>query len=152
MAAEKSRLLISYMTGCFQTGQEDYNRLRPLAYPQTDVFLICFSLVNPSSLENVRAKWCPEVRHFCPDTPFILVGTKLDLRDDKDTTEELKKTKQTPISYRQGLAMAEEIRAVKYLECSALTQMGLKTVFDEAARTALNTPLLKKREKKCLIA
>jgi small GTP-binding protein len=37
-------------------GQEDYDRLRPLSYPQTDVFLICFSLVSPPSYENVRTK------------------------------------------------------------------------------------------------
>ena len=58
------------------------HRLRPLSYPQTDVFLICFSLVSPASFENVRAKWFPEVSHHCPNTPVILVGTKLDLRDD----------------------------------------------------------------------
>uniref|UniRef100_A0A8B9Z1Z4 small monomeric GTPase n=1 Tax=Bos mutus grunniens TaxID=30521 RepID=A0A8B9Z1Z4_BOSMU len=103
-------------------GQEDYDRLRPLSYPQTDVFLICFSLVSPASFENVRAKWYPEVRHHCPNTPIILVGTKLDLRDDKDTIEKLKEKKLTPITYPQGLAMAKEIGAVKYLECSALTQ------------------------------
>uniref|UniRef100_A0A1I7XR96 Ras-related protein ced-10 n=1 Tax=Heterorhabditis bacteriophora TaxID=37862 RepID=A0A1I7XR96_HETBA len=68
-------------------GQEDYDRLRPLSYPQTDVFLVCFSLVNPASFENVRAKWFPEVSHHCPTTPIILVGTKADLRDDKDTIE-----------------------------------------------------------------
>lgn len=37
-------------------GQEDYDRLRPLSYPQTDVFLICFSLVSPPSFENVKTK------------------------------------------------------------------------------------------------
>ncbi|XP_045580366.1 ras-related C3 botulinum toxin substrate 3 isoform X1 [Salmo salar] len=90
-------------------GQEDYDRLRPLSYPQTDVFLICFSLVSPASFENVRAKWYPEVRHHCPNTPIILVGTKLDLRDDKDTMERLRDKKLSPITYPQGLAMAREI-------------------------------------------
>ncbi|GAA6071828.1 ras-related C3 botulinum toxin substrate 3 isoform X3 [Tachysurus ichikawai] len=90
-------------------GQEDYDRLRPLSYPQTDVFLICFSLVSPASFENVRAKWYPEVRHHCPNTPIILVGTKLDLRDDKDTIERLRDKKLSPITYPQGLAMAREI-------------------------------------------
>lgn len=82
-------------------GQEDYDRLRPLSYPQTDVFLICFSLVNPASFENVRAKWYPEVRHHCPSTPIILVGTKLDLRDDKTTIEKLRDKKLAPITYPQ---------------------------------------------------
>ncbi|XP_029339521.1 ras-related C3 botulinum toxin substrate 3 isoform X2 [Mus caroli] len=90
-------------------GQEDYDRLRPLSYPQTDVFLICFSLVSPASFENVRAKWYPEVRHHCPHTPILLVGTKLDLRDDKDTIERLRDKKLAPITYPQGLAMAREI-------------------------------------------
>nr|2WKR_A Chain A, NPH1-1, RAS-RELATED C3 BOTULINUM TOXIN SUBSTRATE 1 [synthetic construct] len=121
-------------------GLEDYDRLRPLSYPQTDVFLICFSLVSPASFHHVRAKWYPEVRHHCPNTPIILVGTKLDLRDDKDTIEKLKEKKLTPITYPQGLAMAKEIGAVKYLECSALTQRGLKTVFDEAIRAVLCPP------------
>lgn len=107
--------------------------------------------MEPASFENISKKWYPEVRHHCPSTPIILVGTKLDLRDNKDTTEELKKKNQTPISYHQGLAVAEDIRAVEYLECSAFTQMGLKTVFDEAVRAALDPPLVKKRKRKCLI-
>ncbi|KAK3552727.1 hypothetical protein QTP86_021118, partial [Hemibagrus guttatus] len=118
-------------------GQEDYDRLRPLSYPQTDVFLICFSLVSPRVLfENVRAK---------------VMGTKLDLRDDKDTIERLRDKKLSPITYPQGLAMAREIGAVKYLECSALTQRGLKTVFDEAIRAVLCPPPVKKRGKKCTV-
>lgn len=54
-------------------------------------------------------QWYPEVRHHCPNTPIILVGTKLDLRDDKDTMEKLKEKKLSPITYPQGLAMAKEI-------------------------------------------
>jgi len=121
-------------------GQEDYDRLRPLSYPQTDVFLIAFSIVNPSSFENVRAKWYPEVSHHCPNTPIVLTGTKLDLRDDAETIEKLAAKRQAPISYEQGMQMAKEVGAVKYMECSALTQKGLKAVFDEAIRVVLSPP------------
>ncbi|CAJ0602798.1 unnamed protein product [Cylicocyclus nassatus] len=131
-------------------GQEDYDRLRPLSYPQTDVFLVCFSLVNPASFENVRAKWYPEVSHHCPTTPIILVGTKADLRDDRETIERLRERRLTPISQTQGLVMAKEIKAVKYLECSALTQRGLKQVFDEAIRAVLCPPQ-KPKKNKCTV-
>jgi small GTP-binding protein len=50
-------------------GQEDYDRLRPLSYPQTDVFLICFSIVSPPSFDNVKAK----VRHASSDNLLGLV-------------------------------------------------------------------------------
>jgi len=63
-------------------GQEDYEQLRPLSYPNTDVIVICFSIDNRDSLANVSLKWVPEVRHFCPRTPIVLVGTKTDLRYD----------------------------------------------------------------------
>ncbi|TPX64489.1 hypothetical protein SpCBS45565_g05892 [Spizellomyces sp. 'palustris'] len=132
-------------------GQEDYDRLRPLSYPQTDVFLICFSLVSPPSFENVRTKWYPEISHHAPNTPIILVGTKLDLREDKETIEKLREKRMAPITYPQGLQMAKEIGAVKYLECSALTQKGLKNVFDEAIRAVLCPVVPSKRTKKCLI-
>ncbi|XP_070498358.1 ras-related C3 botulinum toxin substrate 1-like [Chironomus tepperi] len=129
-------------------GQEDYDRLRPLSYPQTDVFLICFSLVSPASFENARVRWCPEVRHHCPTTPLILVGTKSDLREHKQTIEKLKDKKQQPITFTIGQMMAKEIGAVKYLECSALNQKGLKTVFDEAIRAVLcpEVPVRKARK------
>lgn len=130
-------------------GQEDYDRLRPLSYPQTDVFLICFSLTSPASYENVRAKWYPEVSHHCPNTPIILVATKLDLRDDKDMLEKLKEKKLAPLTCAQGLQMAKEIKADKYLECSALTQKGLKQVFDEAIRAVLIPKKPVKKKKTC---
>ena len=65
------------------TGQEGYEKLRPMSYTNAQVFLICFSIVYPPSLENVRLKWVPELRKHCPTVPFILVGAKTDLRDKR---------------------------------------------------------------------
>ena len=80
-------------------GQDDYDQLRPLSYPQTDVLLVCFSLDNPASFENVKAKWVPEVRHHCLNEPIVLVGTKLDLRNDTETIEKLREKGLKPITY-----------------------------------------------------
>jgi len=130
-------------------GQEDYDRLRPLSYPQTDVFLICFSLVGPPSFDNVTTKWYLEVSHHCPTTPIILVGTKLDLRTHKDTLDRLyQKHKTGPITTEQGLTKAKEIGAVKYMECSAATQQGLVEVFHEAVRAVFAPKGGKKKGKK----
>jgi len=118
-------------------GQEDYDRLRPLSYPQTGIFLVCFSTVSPSSLENVLVKWAPEIRHHCNDVPIILVGTKIDLREDRDTVAQLTQMGLSPVTKEQGMKMANKIKAVKYLECSALTQRGLKSVFEESVRCVL---------------
>eukprot|EP01104_Vermistella_antarctica_P006372 TRINITY_DN17078_c1_g1_i1.p1 TRINITY_DN17078_c1_g1~~TRINITY_DN17078_c1_g1_i1.p1 ORF type:complete len:214 (-),score=35.27 TRINITY_DN17078_c1_g1_i1:364-960(-) len=118
-------------------GQEDYDRLRPLSYPQTDVFLICFSIISPTSFANVKAKWVPEVTHHCPKTKMILVGTKLDLRDDKETIERLKEKGYAPITTQEGSQLAKEIGGHSYMECSALTQKGLKQVFDEAIKAVI---------------
>ncbi|KAK3870360.1 hypothetical protein Pmani_023558 [Petrolisthes manimaculis] len=132
-------------------GQEDYDRLRPLSYPQTDVFLICFSVVSPSSCENVTSKWYPEIKHHCPDAPIILVGTKMDLRDDKETLVFLSDQGQSPVKREAGQKLANKIRAVKYMECSALTQRGLKQVFDEAVRAVLRPEPVKRRQRKCSV-
>ena len=82
-------------------GQEDYDRLRPLSYPQTDVFLVAFSLVSPTSLENVEAKWFPELKHHAPNVPIILVGTKADLRDEPGPVAKLKEQRMEPVSPEQ---------------------------------------------------
>jgi cell division control protein 42 len=110
--------------GLFDTaGQEEYDRLRPLAYPQTDVFLVCFSVVSPASFENVKEKWIPELVHHCPNAAYILVGTQIDLRDDQATLNKLFKTKQRPITLAQATKMAKELKCIMAVECSALTQV-----------------------------
>ncbi|CAF3348615.1 unnamed protein product [Rotaria socialis] len=130
-----------YNLNLFDTaGQEDYDRLRLLSYPQTDIFLVCFSISQPSSLENVRSKWIPEITHHCPRTRFILVGTQIDLRDDPKTIANLKKSHETVVSFKQGEKVSREIKAVTFVECSALTQKGIKEVFDEAIIAALVRP------------
>ncbi|XP_010524447.1 PREDICTED: rac-like GTP-binding protein ARAC9 isoform X2 [Tarenaya hassleriana] len=58
-------------------GQEDYNRLRPLSYRGADVFILAFSLISRPSFENIAKKWVPELRHYAPSVPIVLVGTKL---------------------------------------------------------------------------
>jgi len=118
-------------------GQEDYDRLRPLSYPSTDVFLICFSVVHPSSFSNVKTKWYPEVRHHCPDTKIMLIGTKEDLKTDKETLDKLRESGQQPITTQQAETVAKEIKAVAYVECSSLTQKNLKTVFDVAIKAVV---------------
>ena len=132
-------------------GQDDYDRLRPLSYPDTDVFLICFSLVNPNSFSNVADKWAPEISHHAPGVPRILVGTKLDLRDNPAEVERLRDRRQTPISTTQGEAMRKRVTAVVYKECSALTQQGLKDIFDEAIKVVLFPEPKKSTKTKCIV-
>jgi Ras-related C3 botulinum toxin substrate 1 len=79
----------------------------------------------------------PEVRHHAPGVPMILVGTKLDLRDDPVSVQRLKERRFAPISFAAGMQLAKEIGAVRYVEASSKTQKGLKSVFDEAIRAVL---------------
>ena len=130
-------------------GQEDYDRLRPLAYPDTDVFLICFSTNSPESLVNVEQKWMPEVKHYCPNVPIILVGTKKDLRNDENTKDYMmKEYMRGPICPEEGRSMAYKIRADAYLECSSLTREGVREVFENATRIALQVKKKKDPKKK----
>lgn len=132
-------------------GQDDYDRLRPLSYPDTDVFLICFSLVSPNSFANVADKWYPEISHHAPGVPKILVGTKVDLRENPAEVERLRERRQSPVTLQQGEAMKKKISAVCYKECSALTQQGLKDIFDEAIKVVLFPETNKTKKKGCSI-
>jgi len=111
-------------------GQEDYDRLRPLSYPGSDVALICFAVNSKHSLENVSTKWYPEIRQHIAGTPIILVGTKGDLKNQPENKSEI-------VSQADIDAATKRIQAIKYIECSALQVQTLVPVFEEAIRAAL---------------
>ncbi|KQJ94611.1 rac-like GTP-binding protein 7 isoform X2 [Brachypodium distachyon] len=124
-------------------GQEDYNRLRPLSYRGADVFLLAFSLISKASYENIHKKWIPELRHYAPNVPIVLVGTKLDLREDKQFF--LEHPGLAPISTAQGEELKKMIGAAAYIECSSKTQQNVKSVFDSAIKVVLCPPKVKRR-------
>eukprot|EP00211_Chloroparvula_japonica_P016738 CAMPEP_0119124192 /NCGR_PEP_ID=MMETSP1310-20130426/3875_1 /TAXON_ID=464262 /ORGANISM="Genus nov. species nov., Strain RCC2339" /LENGTH=276 /DNA_ID=CAMNT_0007114107 /DNA_START=219 /DNA_END=1049 /DNA_ORIENTATION=+ len=125
-------------------GQEDYDRLRPLSYPDSDIVLLCFSTTSKNSYDSVLEKWNPEIKHYLPNTPVILVGTKVDLRDSKQEDPNAEKTEY--VTKEEGEQLAEEIKAVQYMEVSAkaATEGGsnqLQTIFLEAVRTVMASEL-----------
>ena len=117
--------------------QDDFDSIRPLCYPGSDVFLLCFSVVSPTSFHNVSDKWLAEIKDHCKNIPIILVGTQCDLRNDVKVLIDLAQYEEKPITEAQAQSKANQIKALCYLECSALTQKNLKEVFDMALLAAL---------------
>ena len=107
---------------------------RPLSYPQTDVVVIGFSADSPLSADNVEEKWLPEIRRHLPNTPIILVCTKVDLRHDRDTLIYLRSKRLEPVMFAEGVKLAHQIGAHSYIETSSYTGKGTKQVFNDAAR------------------
>ncbi|CAL4104631.1 unnamed protein product [Meganyctiphanes norvegica] len=117
-------------------GQEEYERLRPLSYPGTNVFIVCFALDNRASYENVSSKWLPELKHHCPKAPVVLVGTKKDVRNPN------------VLSPRDGKKLCKKQNLSKYLECSAKTAEGVQEVFTYAVMAAAG---LVQQKRPCVI-
>jgi len=116
-------------------GQEEYDRLRPLSYPGADIILMCFSTISQASFDAVTDKWAPEVAHFIPDVPIILVGTKLDMRNEG--APDPNSGRFEPVLTEKGEGLAKQLKAHKYLECSSKTGVGLESVFNSAMEIVL---------------
>jgi len=115
-------------------GQEEYDRLRPLSYPGSDVVLLCFSLCHKPSYDAIKINWYPEVKHYIPNVPQVLVGTKLDLREhfqqNPSPDHEL-------VTTEMGQALCDELKALKYVEVSAKTKQNLDTLFHDTVSAIL---------------
>eukprot|EP01084_Bolivina_argentea_P098773 177532_1 len=113
-------------------GQEDYDRLRPLSYPQTDIFLLCFAVNSRSSFEELKNKFKPEVEFHCPGAPYIIVGLKSDLREDKQMLE-----RYDFVTTEEAELLCKQFYGLKYIECSSLKQVNLDELFLDAIKAAL---------------
>ncbi|KAF2838982.1 hypothetical protein M501DRAFT_751692 [Patellaria atrata CBS 101060] len=119
-------------------GQEEFDRLRSLSYDDTHAIMLCFSVDSPISLENVETKWVGEIAENCPGVKLVLVALKCDLREKGDEDEDAGQGEKPMINYDDGLRVAEKIKALRYLECSAMKNRGVNEAFTEAARVALS--------------
>jgi len=101
--------------------------------------LLCFSLANGHSLRNLSIKWVPEVRQHCPDAKLVIVGTKSDLATPATAARLATNGTGSLANEDEARALAHSIGA-PYVRCSALTQQGLKNVFDTAVRQHFRPP------------
>ncbi|CAI4612696.1 BDM_1a_G0034510.mRNA.1.CDS.1 [Saccharomyces cerevisiae] len=167
-AVGKTCLLISYVQGTFPTdyiptifenyvtniegpngqiielalwdtaGQEEYSRLRPLSYTNADVLMVCYSVGSKTSLRNVEDLWFPEVKHFCPSTPIMLVGLKSDLYE-ADNLSDL-------VEPSSAESLAKRLGAFAHIQCSARLKENIDEVFETAIHTLLSDSLYAPRE------
>eukprot|EP01091_Cochliopodium_minus_P006563 TRINITY_DN16514_c0_g1_i1.p1 TRINITY_DN16514_c0_g1~~TRINITY_DN16514_c0_g1_i1.p1 ORF type:complete len:204 (-),score=62.81 TRINITY_DN16514_c0_g1_i1:26-637(-) len=124
-------------------GNEDFDRLRPLTYPQTNVFVVCFSVIDPNTFEHAKTKWIPEVLQHAPEAKIVLVGLKSDLKNDQNTIQKLKEKKIEPISNDQIKKEKEEGKineCIEYIECSSLNLYNVKEAFERAIYHATFVP------------
>ncbi|KAF2099986.1 ras family GTP-binding protein Rho1p, partial [Rhizodiscina lignyota] len=112
-------------------GVMDYDRIRPMSYPNTDIILLCFTINEPHALSNIEEKWVDEIRRYLDGVDVVLVGNMSDLRDDPGQRQE------DMISTQEAEEFAERMGALKYFECSAKTGEGVKELFEFVAMNSI---------------
>jgi small GTP-binding protein len=135
----------TFRFGLYDTaGQEDYENIRKLSYPNSNVFLICFSVTSKDSLIHVKEKWYKELCQNCniKEVACILVGLKSDMRDSTSTTIE------------EAEKIRKELGFCEYIECSAKTRHNVQYVFDKAVDYVFNKKqaTAKSNRKDCIVS
>lgn len=114
-------------------GSDQYDRLRPLSYPSTNIFILFFSVLSQASFDRITSKWIPEISQHNNGAPFILVGTKTDLRDDEAAVEQMRQADgRGPITSEEGADLARVIGAQGYFEISSLRLEGVDALAERA--------------------
>lgn len=108
-------------------GQEDYDRIRQQFYKKAQCFLLCYSIDNRVTFENIKAKWIPELSATENKVPIVLIATKIDLRRHIDTE----------VSTTEGEKLARKINANCFVECSAKNGINVKLAIEEAVRACI---------------
>jgi GTPase SAR1 family protein len=109
-------------------------------YPEADIFVICFSLGSPSSLQSVQTKWIPELKKCFSSTEFILVGLKSDLRDSLiEGASQFNVQGINAVTTSDGEQMKETVGAATYVKCSRYCTYNLEKVLEEIATVALHS-------------
>ncbi|XP_038078155.1 rho-related GTP-binding protein RhoN-like [Patiria miniata] len=127
------------------SGKPEYDSVRPLSYNEITIALICFDISRPFTLHNIIRKWHPEVKKHCPNCPIILVGCKMDLRNNIQVMSELSKDRGLPVSHDRGAKIASQIGAAAYVECSARTSpTSIQELFEVTSLAAMGKLKLQK--------
>lgn len=124
----------------FSLQQEASTNTIQTTFSDTDVFVICYSSVQPKSFKNVKEKWLPRIRDYLGDIPLVLVATQTDLRNNASVVRKLKKDGLKPVSREEGTAFSKRINSACYVETSPDMERRMKTVMNKAISSVLLPP------------
>ena len=147
-------------------GSDECAKYRQSCYEDGDVILICFSVVRPYEVINIGSKWLPEIKKYNPNAYVMLVGTQIDLREDRGVVEELRRSGLRAVTYENGCDLVELVQPSNvcgYIECSSLSRKGVVKVFEDMIKltepepktqhyypSKLNIPFLKVKKSRKL--
>ena len=128
---------------------EEYERIYGLTYPNTDCFVFLYSIVDRSSYSEILQKWIPEIEHYCPGIPRILLSTKIDLLEDKEIQM---KNNENFISTDEGIELQKKFDFEFFIETSSKLHINIDEFLDAIGRTIEKKNLSKKKEKDCIVS